>query len=120
MAVTISAPSDRHAGMVSHCSGSLSRDVSGLVGRGCVLVDSGDRPVLTIRIMRTPIDRAVFALALAAVFAAHGRPSGAQSSSAPIPFKVGTFERGGQEFVGLVLGDTQAIHVAQANAAFEK
>ena len=36
-----------------------------------------------------------------------------------MPFKVGTFERGGQPFVGLVLADTQVVDVAQANAAFE-
>ena len=36
------------------------------------------------------------------------------------PFKLGTFERGGQVFVGLVLRDTQVVDVAQANAALER
>ncbi len=43
-----------------------------------------------------------------------------QTASAPVPFKLGTFERNGQEFIGLVLRDTQVIDVAQANAAYEK
>jgi len=75
---------------------------------------------MEVAVTRTTIHGAVFVLTLAAALASYGRPSGAQSSGAPIPFKVGTFERGGQELVGLVLGDTQVIHVAQANAAFEK
>jgi hypothetical protein len=36
-----------------------------------------------------------------------------------VPFKLGTFERGGQAFVGLVLKDTQVADVGPANAAFE-
>ena len=36
-----------------------------------------------------------------------------------MPFKVGTFERTGQAFVGLVLRDSQVVDIAQANAAFE-
>ena len=36
-----------------------------------------------------------------------------------MPFKLGTFERGGKPFVGLVLKDTQVVDIAQANAAFE-
>lgn len=43
----------------------------------------------------------------------------AQSGGTPVPFKVGTFERSGQAFVGLVLRDSQVVDVAQANAAFE-
>jgi len=43
----------------------------------------------------------------------------AQSGGAPIPFKLGTFERNGQAFVGLVLRDTQVVEIARANAAFE-
>lgn len=44
----------------------------------------------------------------------------AQSGAAPSePFKLGTFERGGQAFVAVVLRDTQAIDLTQANAALE-
>ncbi len=43
----------------------------------------------------------------------------AQSGGATVAFKVGTFERSGQAFVGLVLRDSQVVDVAQANAAFE-
>jgi 2,4-diketo-3-deoxy-L-fuconate hydrolase len=36
-----------------------------------------------------------------------------------VPYKVGTFEREGRAFMGLVLRDTQVADIAQANAAFE-
>ena len=36
-----------------------------------------------------------------------------------MPYKLGTFERSGQPFMGLVLRDTQVVDIAQANAAFE-
>jgi len=36
------------------------------------------------------------------------------------PFKLGTFERGGRTFLGLVLDDTRVLDLAQANAAFQK
>ena len=35
------------------------------------------------------------------------------------PFKLGTFERQGRTFVGLVLRDTQVVDIAQANTALE-
>ena len=59
------------------------------------------------------------ALALAVGMAGCSGSTGAQSGGAPVPFKVGTFERGGQPFVGLVLRDAQVVDIAQANAAFE-
>jgi 2,4-didehydro-3-deoxy-L-rhamnonate hydrolase len=43
----------------------------------------------------------------------------AQGGGTPVPFKLGTFERGGAAFAGLVLKDTQVVDIAQANAAFE-
>ena len=43
----------------------------------------------------------------------------AQSGGGAVPFKVGTFERSGRAFVGLVLRDTQVVDIAPANAAFE-
>ena len=36
------------------------------------------------------------------------------------PFKLGTFERGGRVFIGLVLRDTQVVDIAEANAALER
>ena len=36
-----------------------------------------------------------------------------------VPYKLGTFERDGKAFMGLVLRDTQAVDIAQANVAFE-
>jgi len=36
-----------------------------------------------------------------------------------VPYKLGSFERGGQAFLGLVLRDAQAVDIARANAAFE-
>ncbi len=48
--------------------------------------------------------------------AASAAPAAAQSAT---PFKLGTFEDAGREFVGLVLDDTRVLDIAQANAAFE-
>ncbi len=45
--------------------------------------------------------------------------SDAQSGGAPIPFKLGTFERTGRVYIGLVLNDTQVVDIAAANAAYE-
>ncbi len=59
------------------------------------------------------------ALALAVSLVGCSAGSNAQSGGAPVPFKVGTFERTGQAFVGLVLRDSQVVDIAQANAAFE-
>jgi 2,4-diketo-3-deoxy-L-fuconate hydrolase len=59
------------------------------------------------------------ACALAAAAAGCGDSADAQSGGAPVPFKVGTFERSGQPFLGLVLRDTQVADISQANAAFE-
>lgn len=58
-------------------------------------------------------------LTLAIVAAGCGGGTDAQSGGPPVPYKVGTFDRGGQVFVGLVLKDTQAVDIAPANAAFE-
>ena len=45
----------------------------------------------------------------------------AAQAAAPQPFKLGTFARGGKEFVGIVVNnDTQVIDLAQASAALEK
>jgi 2,4-didehydro-3-deoxy-L-rhamnonate hydrolase len=59
------------------------------------------------------------ALALAVAAAGCSQPTGAQSGGAPVAFKLGTFERNGQAFVGIVLRDTQVVDIAQANTAFE-
>ena len=68
---------------------------------------------------RATLEGAVVAVALAFGVAGCGSGTDAQSGGTPVPFKVGTFERSGQAFVGLVLGDTQVVDIAQANAAFE-
>jgi 2,4-diketo-3-deoxy-L-fuconate hydrolase len=36
------------------------------------------------------------------------------------PYKLGTFERGGRAFIGIVLRDTQVIDFSEANAAWER
>jgi 2-keto-4-pentenoate hydratase/2-oxohepta-3-ene-1,7-dioic acid hydratase in catechol pathway len=61
----------------------------------------------------------VAALVFALGAAACGTGTDAQSGGPPVPFKLGTFERGGQAFVGLVLKDTQVADIGAANAAFE-
>ena len=58
------------------------------------------------------------ALAFAAA-AACSADTDAQSGGPPVPFKLGTFERNGQAFVGLVLKDSQIADIGPANAAFE-
>ena len=59
------------------------------------------------------------ALTLAAVAAGCNQSADAQSGGAPVAFKVGTFERNGQPFVGLVHKDTQVVDIGPANAAYE-
>ncbi|MGC4082943.1 MAG: hypothetical protein QM736_12740, partial [Vicinamibacterales bacterium] len=48
-----------------------------------------------------------------------GGASLAAKEGPDVPYKLGTFERDGQPFMGLVLGDTRVVDIAQANAAFE-
>jgi len=62
--------------------------------------------------------RMLVALALAAAVAASALVD-AQTGGAAVPFKLGTFERNGRAFLGLVLRDSQVVDIAQANAAFE-
>lgn len=60
--------------------------------------------------------RIAIALALGVVLMGGYQLAAAQSAT---PFKVGTFERTGQVFLGAVLRDTQVIDIGRANAAFE-
>ena len=70
--------------------------------------------------MRTQtITGAAAALALSLTMAACGDGTNAQGGGAAVPYKLGTFERNGQAFLGLVLKDTQIVDIAQANAAYE-
>lgn len=62
---------------------------------------------------------ACLTLGLAMAAAACGQATEAQTGGAVVPFKLGTFERDGRPFVGLVLRDTQVVDIAQANAAYE-
>jgi 2,4-diketo-3-deoxy-L-fuconate hydrolase len=59
------------------------------------------------------------AFGLALAVAGCGQSTEAQSGGATVPFKLGTFDQNGRVFVGLVLRDTQAVDIAQANTAFE-
>src|ERR1044071_4880315 len=45
---------------------------------------------------------------------------GSVSAQTPVPFKLGTFQRGNETFVGLVLRDTTVVHLGQANTAIER
>ena len=56
-----------------------------------------------------------FTIAVAIAASAH---LGAQAGGA-VPFKLGSFERNGQPFLGLVLRDTQVVDIAQANNAYQ-
>ncbi len=68
---------------------------------------------------RTTIGATVTAFALAVAIAGCDDGTNAQGGGAAVPFKLGTFERGGQPFLGLVLKDAQVVDIPQANAAFE-
>ena len=61
----------------------------------------------------------IIVLIFAVAVAACSQSTEAQSGGAAVPFKLGTFERNGQAFLGLVLRDTQVVDIAQANTAFE-
>lgn len=67
----------------------------------------------------TTMKKAAVALAMAVGLAGCSAGTEVQPDGPPVPFKVGTFDRGGQVFLGLVLGDSQIVDIAQANAAFE-
>ncbi len=71
---------------------------------------------------RTRIE-GVVRIALAAAVAAGifgSVEAAAQSPAGPLePFKLGTFERGGQVFIGVVLRDSQVIDLGQASRALE-
>ena len=62
--------------------------------------------------MRTQVFAVTLGLALASAAASHAQKV--------TPFKLGTFERGGRTFLGLVLDDTRVLDITQANAAFQK
>ena len=62
------------------------------------------------------VKRPMSALALGLFLAAAATASQAQTNR---PFKLGTFERGGRAFLGLVLDDVRVLDIAQANAAFQ-
>lgn len=51
--------------------------------------------------------------------AAAGATLKAVAEGQAVPYKLGTFEREGKPFMGLVLRDTQVVDIAQGNAAFE-
>jgi 2-keto-4-pentenoate hydratase/2-oxohepta-3-ene-1,7-dioic acid hydratase in catechol pathway len=69
---------------------------------------------------KTILRRAVIASALAAGLLGGYQRVAAQSAAArPEPFKVGTFERSGQVFLGVVLRDSQVVDLGRANAALE-
>jgi 2-keto-4-pentenoate hydratase/2-oxohepta-3-ene-1,7-dioic acid hydratase in catechol pathway len=75
------------------------------------------------------VGRGLIALAVAVALSACDQASNAQGGAAAlpdtaggpaVPYKLGTFERNGQAFSGLVLRDSQVVDIAQANAAFER
>src|SRR5262245_9776961 len=57
---------------------------------------------------------------IALAFAAAATMAAATTAQSPIPFKLGTFERSGRAFVGVVVRDTQVIDFAAANGAWEQ
>jgi 2-keto-4-pentenoate hydratase/2-oxohepta-3-ene-1,7-dioic acid hydratase in catechol pathway len=58
-------------------------------------------------------------MALAVGLAGCNQGADAQAGGKVVPYKLGTFERNSQAFVGLVLNDTRVVDLAAANAAWE-
>jgi 2,4-didehydro-3-deoxy-L-rhamnonate hydrolase len=65
------------------------------------------------------VGRALGLVVLSAGLAACNQGADAQSGGKPVPYKLGTFDRSGQAFVGLVLNDTRVVDIAAANTAWE-
>lgn len=68
---------------------------------------------------RQNVLQAAGAVLLGIGLTACGQSTDAQSGGQAVPYKLGTFERNNQAFVGLVLRDTQVIDIGQANTAWE-
>jgi 2,4-didehydro-3-deoxy-L-rhamnonate hydrolase len=68
---------------------------------------------------RATVQGAFVAVAIASALTGCSQSTDAQSGGAAVPYKVGTFERNNQAFVGLVLRDQQVVDIGPANAAFE-
>jgi 2,4-diketo-3-deoxy-L-fuconate hydrolase len=67
------------------------------------------------------VGRIIFASIVAAAVAAGSQYVAAQSGAAARePFKLGTFERDGRSFLGVVLRDAQVVDLVEANAALER
>lgn len=79
---------------------------------------------MTSRFVMSGVVAASLAVAAAACAPGGGATTGggatlAAVEGAVVPYKLGTFEREGKTFMGLVLRDTQVVDIAQASAAFE-
>ena len=68
---------------------------------------------------RATVQGAFVAVAIASGLTGCSQGTDAQSGGAAVAYKVGTFERNNQAFVGLVLRDQQVVEIGPANAAFE-
>ena len=79
---------------------------------------------MTSRFVMSGVVAASLAVAAAACAPGGGAATGggatlAAVEGAVVPYKLGTFERDGKTFMGLVLRDAQVVDIAQASAAFE-
>lgn len=79
---------------------------------------------MTSRFVMSGVVAASLAVAAAACAPGGGATTGggatlAAVEGAVVPYKLGTFERDGKTFMGLVLRDAQVVDIAQASAAFE-
>jgi 2,4-diketo-3-deoxy-L-fuconate hydrolase len=67
------------------------------------------------------VQRIILAFIVAAASGGGFQYVAGQAGTAPRePFKLGTFERGGRPFVGVVIRDAQVADLADGNAAFER
>lgn len=80
---------------------------------------------MTSRFVMSGVVAASLAVAVAACAPGGGATTGGSGTTlaavegAAVPYKLGTFERDGKAFMGLVLRDAQVVDIAQASPAFE-
>lgn len=80
---------------------------------------------MTSRFVMSGVVAASLAVAVAACAPGGGAATGGSGTTlaavegAAVPYKLGTFERDGKAFMGLVLRDAQVVDIAQASPAFE-
>src|SRR5262245_3284818 len=96
------------------CERSAHAGAPTIIPAACICSESGQGLNPALQSTEALMRQIAIAFSIAASIAAG---LAAQSTT---PFKLGTFERNGRAFLGLVLRDTQVIDFSEANAALER